>query len=1271
MKYVEAFPETLADAFPQPYRLVAVGATELDVVMTSAGSRVPPVVVVPAVPSEEAAESEVDKELRLDPVCGDLKQVQEDGMWPRVVRRDSLLTVAPAVALKEYDVSYEEDDGGKGFLEVDAVVDLTAQNSTSLQRAPAGRDEFVRGSRKNVLFLPGGMSEKDHDERRHQASVAMTISKGVDVADLSQFASDMSTVVRFEADGRLAEPTQEELEEASTTLSSAHNRANFLTSTANRSDKKNQDTVVATKKAQGVSVEEYTAAFNVKPSALVIQDEDGSKKQAKEEHLGGFVDPLTMVDNKEDDEVFKSEPKRAAVTAAAPAAAAAVAVAAAPPTKPVEWAVMDRIDVTNFRELVPNMAIEYPFELDTFQKEAIVHLERRECVFVAAHTSAGKTVVAEYAIALSKKHLTRTIYTSPIKALSNQKYRDFQKTFGDVGLITGDVQLNPEGSVLIMTTEILRSMLYRGADLIRDVEFLIFDECHYVSDRDRGVVWEEVIILVPSHVSLIFLSATVPNTYDFADWVGRVKRKKIHVISTMKRPTPLEHYLWAGKELHKIVDSEGKFLRQAYENANEAIKKSQEKKGTKKQQTMKQKLDKGNKQQMTRSQKVGSELSQTHSLVKHLKEGDLLPVVIFVYSKKQCENSGFGMQHMDLSTASEKSRIRSFFDSSVARLNSSDRKLPQILRIKELLSRGIGVHHGGILPLVREIIEILFSKGLVKVLFATETFAMGLNMPARSVVFNSLRKHDGTGFRDLLPGEFLQAAGRAGRRGIDKVGTVIVACWHEVPDVSLIKGLVVGKAERLESQFRLTYNQILNLLRVEDFDPFDMMSRSFSESVSQKKVPEQKAVLLHAQAQLDAAPKKIDSCLYDTPEEIEEYYKAVSRLRIAEQEIMRQTLERHGSALLQPGRVIVLKREGGVLAVVLQGKQAESRLIKSFALSGSEEGKVDIAGGSVIDVDPLWDISGITETNKLDVDIAGIVLGKRAAMTAAAKTLRECRDTLLDPVADLKMNSIDFFTLNQERDLMRRAMEASACHGCEKREQHFGLVEHREKLVQTVASLKAALSRDNLYLLPEFNARLKVLEKLEYIDSANVILIKGRVAREINSCDELIATEMIFEGVLSDLDSSEAIALLSMLVFEENIDVKPNLTERLSSSKEAVEKVAHSLAKVQAAAGLDISEAEYLKTLKPGLMEVVYEWANGRSFGEIMTITEVQEGSIVRNIVRLEETCREFRSVARVIGDQKLYEKMEMASQQIKRDIVFCSSLYLTPTGEQEAPKEV
>ena len=192
------------------------------------------------------------------------------------------------------------------------------------------------------------------------------------------------------------------------------------------------------------------------------------------------------------------------------------------------------------------MAFQWPFELDTFQKQAVLKLEQAESVFVAAHTSAGKTVVAEYAIALSQKHMTRTIYTSPIKALSNQKFRDFKDTFNDVGLVTGDIQINPAATCLIMTTEILRSMLYNGSDIIRDLEWVVFDEVHYINDPERGVVWEEVLILLPEHVGIIMLSATVPNTLEFADWVGRTKKKKIWVISTPKRPVPLEHYLYTG-----------------------------------------------------------------------------------------------------------------------------------------------------------------------------------------------------------------------------------------------------------------------------------------------------------------------------------------------------------------------------------------------------------------------------------------------------------------------------------------------------------------------------------------------------------------------------------------------------------------------------------------------------------------------------------------------------------------------------------------------------
>lgn len=203
--------------------------------------------------------------------------------------------------------------------------------------------------------------------------------------------------------------------------------------------------------------------------------------------------------------------------------------------------------------------MKYPFELDYFQRQAIMRLERRESVFVAAHTSAGKTVVAEYAIALAKKHHTRTIYTSPIKALSNQKYRDFRDRFDDVGLITGDVSINPDAACLIMTTEILRSMLYRGSDTIRDIEFVIFDEVHYVNDSERGVVWEEVIIMLPDKINMIFLSATTPNTLEFSDWIGRTKQRKVFVVSTSKRPVPLQHYLYYDDNMFCLMKNEGQF----------------------------------------------------------------------------------------------------------------------------------------------------------------------------------------------------------------------------------------------------------------------------------------------------------------------------------------------------------------------------------------------------------------------------------------------------------------------------------------------------------------------------------------------------------------------------------------------------------------------------------------------------------------------------------------------------------------------------------------
>ena len=239
-------------------------------------------------------------------------------------------------------------------------------------------------------------------------------------------------------------------------------------------------------------------------------------------------------------------------------------------------AIEDNTDLQDFYQKLPKekFAIDFPFELDTFQKRAILHLEQKESVFVAAHTSAGKTVVAEYAIAMAMKHKTRAIYTSPIKALSNQKYREFHQKFKHVGIITGDVVKNSDASCLIVTTEILRNMLYKGSDMVRDIEWVIFDEVHYVNNDERGVVWEETFIMLPEHIGIIMLSATVPNSMEFADWVGRTKNRKIYVQQTFKRPVPLEHSIYLLGKFHVIKEKEGPFLEKEYQYLLKNIEKA-------------------------------------------------------------------------------------------------------------------------------------------------------------------------------------------------------------------------------------------------------------------------------------------------------------------------------------------------------------------------------------------------------------------------------------------------------------------------------------------------------------------------------------------------------------------------------------------------------------------------------------------------------------------------------------------------------------------------
>ncbi|KAL4400169.1 Antiviral helicase Ski2 [Malassezia pachydermatis] len=994
----------------------------------------------------------------------------------------------------------------------------------------------------------------------------------------------------------------------------------------------------------------------------------------------------------------------------------------AAPEERREWAHMVDASkqMTNFHELVPTMAHEYPFELDTFQKQAVYHLERSESVFVAAHTSAGKTVVAEYAIALAMKHMTRCIYTSPIKALSNQKFREFKQTFGaeNVGILTGDVQINPEAACLIMTTEILRSMLYRGADLIRDVEFVIFDEVHYVNDQERGVVWEEVIILLPQHVNIVLLSATVPNTKEFADWVGRTKRKDVYVISTPKRPVPLEHFLYAGKELYKIVDANGRFLSKGVHDASDALKSKQEReaesvaghggaarggaagrgaaRGAGRGATGRGGAGRGASRgggggTVARRSGMATDKSLWVHLIGLLRKQSLLPVVVFVFSKRKCEEYADSLPNTDLCNASEKSEVHIVIERSLTRLKELDRALPQITRMRDLLSRGIGVHHSGLLPIVKEMVELLFQRGLVKVLFATETFAMGVNMPARSVVFSGLRKHDGQNFRYLLPGEYTQMSGRAGRRGLDETGVVIIV--SEDPDVHILNRMILGQSTKLKSQFRITYSMILNLLRVEALKVEEMIKRSFSENATQRLLPEQQKTLQALQKKVAAMEPEFASCAIPIDAMESLYDLSYDAVRLNDTLLSLAYHHSQGVKNLAPGRVVLLRMgvQGFAPAFIVRPVTGARFLVLAALTPGQKQAR------RKDDTMPVW-ISPVLasqlRTDEWQPETMEVSLSKIALVTSFIESipaasiqsrrpsalrrgiellrpsieqisehLTKAGDNAALAVVDLevdwaRLRRLDFHDARKERNMALESLitvQGIMTHDDFVRE--FRLMHKRKSLTREMTRVSALLSNENLELLPDYHQRIDVLKALRFIDpDSETVLLKGRVACEIKSANELILTELILDNTFVEYAPEDIAALLSVFHFKDKTTIEPALTETQKEGYARILDAADRVAAVQTAHQLNSEDDA--STMRTGLMEVVYQWAKGMHFHEIMKLTDVGEGTIVRCITRLDETFREVRDASRVIGDLDLFQKMEQCQQLIRRDIVFAASLY-------------
>ncbi|PKA55378.1 DEAD-box ATP-dependent RNA helicase ISE2, chloroplastic [Apostasia shenzhenica] len=986
------------------------------------------------------------------------------------------------------------------------------------------------------------------------------------------------------------------------------------------------------------------------------------------------------------------------------------------------------------------MAKTYPFVLDPFQQISVACLERNESVLVSAHTSAGKTAVAEYAIAMSFRDKQRVIYTSPLKALSNQKYRELNQEFSDVGLMTGDVTLAPHANCLVMTTEILRGMLYRGSELLKEVAWVIFDEIHYMKDRERGVVWEETIIFLPPAIKMVFLSATMSNSTEFAEWICKLHRQPCHVVYTDFRPTPLQHYVFpmGGSGLYLVVDENEQFKEDTFAKLQETFTKQKNlvddySKNTK----MSGRIAKGG---------TASTDSDMYKIVKMIMERQYQPVIIFSFSRRECEQNALCMAKLDFNIPEEKDVVEQVFQSAILCLNEEDRMLPAIQLMLPLLQRGIAVHHSGLLPIIKELVELLFQEGLVKALFATETFALGLNMPAKTVVFTSVKKWDGDSHRYIGSGEYIQMSGRAGRRGKDERGICIIMI-NEKMEMSVLRDMVLGKPAPLVSTFRLSYYTILNLMsRAEgQFTAEHVIRNSFHQFQYEKSLPdisekiaklEKEVALLDSSVEAELAgyhnlglqiaelERKIMSEI-TRPERIL-YYLVPGRLEL----LIVESLEKAAPVEYLGGEFVYLEhslnlsdeslpqfveilevgflegyegdpcgpifayavamnvkvRDGGtdwgwgvVVNVVKKPPAGVSTLPAELAASRGSSYLVDTllhcslgSSGSgtrqkpflprpgergemhVVPV-PLPLISGISNIRiSLPADLRPSE-ARQTVLLALQELHKQYLKGLprLNPVKDMGIEDPEVTGLVHKMEELEQKLVSHPLHKSGQTDQQFKCFQRKAMVNHEIQQLKSKLRNSQLTKFrDELKNRSRVLKMLGHTDADGVVQLKGRAACLIDTGDELLVTELMFNGTFNDLDPHQVAALASCFIPGDKSNEQIHLRKELAKPLQQLQDSARKIAEIQRECKLDINVEEYVES-------------TGATFAELMQMTDIFEGSVIRLARRLDEFLNQLKAAAHAVGEVNLEKKFEAASESLRRGEKSVSSLRLFSVVEE------
>jgi ATP-dependent RNA helicase HelY len=871
----------------------------------------------------------------------------------------------------------------------------------------------------------------------------------------------------------------------------------------------------------------------------------------------------------------------------------------------------------------------YPFPLDDFQTQAAEALAAGRSVLVCAPTGAGKTVVGEFGVWHALQTGGKAFYTTPLKALSNQKFGDFIARYGaeKVGLLTGDNSINGDAGVVVMTTEVLRNMLYESSRALDNLSVVVLDEVHYLRDPYRGATWEEILIHLPPHVRVVALSATLSNAEEFGAWLRSV-RGPTEVVIEERRPVPIEHVYMIGPTLHPMFVRDKDHIK-----ANAALRR-----------LTAHDLRKAGRRspRPTRGQNRPREQGHRRAyrpdrieVVQRLDDEGLLPAIVFIFSRAGCEQAVTMCREarLSLNNPEEQERIREFVEMRAGVLDEQDLAVLGYSDWLDGLQRGFGAHHAGLIPVFKETVEELFERSLVKVVFATETLSLGINMPARTVVLERLVKFNGERHELMTPADYTQLTGRAGRRGMDDVGYGITLMQPDL-DFDRIASLAEGRSFPLVSSFRPSYNMAVNLLRRFDVAEAErLLNLSFGQFLADKAVVRQQRNIERNEKFIEGYRERASCELGD----FEEYWNLARTARSARKQdedtarSNRVTRVREAFERLKPGQVVIVGRGARAIpAAVLEVRHGRHGEPEPVVLTEERQ---------------------IRRLAVRDFREPPGVIGQVPLPRGDARAPR-IRHEIARSLEELEAHEPELLVKPWKPDPAARALDeqlqAHPVSGCPDRLEHERWAQRVDELRSETEALRRRVRARTETLARTFERVLAVLETFGYVSNGEVTDKGARLATVYNESD-LVVAEAIARGVFDGCDEAELAAVVSSMVFETRIGV-PMTDMPTEAAHRAFGRLKRTWREIHDAE--ELHRLELVKEPDPGFVWQLHKWARGEPLEDVLVEGEMSPGDFVRTTKQVWDLLRQLADAA---NSDEFAKRCRDAARAIYRGVVASS----------------